>query len=291
MSATTLAQVEYQIQKFWAELFMKELRESTLLPSLVSREYEGSIRQLGDQVTVSQINAPAGQTLTVGVDADQFSTSALSTSYVQIKADKRFVAAIEMVDLVDIQSQLGAEGSEIRQSLLFAMNQQINDYLYSLVAASSSSPDHVISGVTDLNAAQLSALRILAGQAKWPKSKPWYLLADPVFYGDMCDDTTLSSADFNAGDPVVVAGEIATKRYGFNVFEDNKLPADHAVAFYPDFMHFVTQTQPQFKMSDMHAIGKFGYKLSVDLIGGAKLGIDGSKKHIQIYNSSWAPNA
>jgi hypothetical protein len=45
------------------------------------------------------------------------------------------------------------------------------------------------------------------------------------------------------------------------------------------------QKQSTFKLSDLHSQKKFGYLLSVDMILGAKLGIDGNKKVIKIYNS------
>jgi hypothetical protein len=83
----------------------------------------------------------------------------------------------------------------------------------------------------------------------------------------------------------MVAGEIATKRFGFNILEDNSRSADFGLFFYPDWCHFVTQQQVQVKVSDLHAQKKFGYVLSVDLVGGAALGVDGDVKHIKVYNT------
>jgi len=47
----------------------------------------------------------------------------------------------------------------------------------------------------------------------------------------------------------------------------------------------VTQTQVQIKLSDLHSQKKFGVLMSVDIIFGAKLGIEGNKKHIKVYNT------
>lgn len=290
MAVTDLAAVAAQVQTYWSPMFTKELRGSLLLGGLCSKEYDGEIKKGGDTVRVSQINAPTGETLTIGTDADSFASQQMSTSYVDIKADKRFVAAYEFEDVVDLQSQIDIAGSPVRESLLYSMGVQINEYLWSLVAASTATPDHSIASVADLTAAALSGYRVLAGQAKWNKGKPWYGLVDPVFYGDAANDTTLSSSNFNAGDPVMVGGEIASKRFGFNLIEDNSLGADHALFFYEDFMHFVTQQAVRVKVSDLHAQKKFGVIMSVDLIGGAKLGINGDVQSIQVYNSAWAPH-
>lgn len=285
MAKTDLSSVQNQIQKFWSPLFMDELRASQLLGSLVNKEYQGQIQKGGDTVRVSQINAPVGENRTIGTDADAFSTEALSLSYVDIKADKRAVAAYEFDDLVSLQSQIDAEmaggpASKIREALVYAVDKQIHQYLYSLVAPSAPSPDHLIQSVTDFNKGQLLANRLLASAAKWDKTKGWWILADPSFYNDILSDTTLVSKDYVEGEAPVVGGQIVNKRYGFNILEDNSLAVDQALVFHPDFMHLVTQTTVQFKISDLHSQKKFGFVISADIIYGAKLGIGGAKKHI-----------
>lgn len=281
MAVTTLTDVTNQIQKFWSPLFMKELRATMLLGSLVNRDYEGEIKQGGDTVYVSQINAPTGELRTVGTDADAFGTEALSTSRISIQATKRAVAAFEFQDLAVLQSQIFAEESEIRQALLFAVNSQINTYLYSLVSPSTSAPDHELSSVTDLNAAQLSAIRVLAGEAKWDRLKPWYGLCSPAHYMDIADDTTMASAIFGATDQPTLSGQLGLPRYGFNIFEDTSRSGDYSIFFHPDFMHLVHQKEVAFNISSLHSQKRFGYIISADLIFGATLGINGSVKHIR----------
>jgi hypothetical protein len=288
MATTDINQISEQVQKKWAPLFMKELRESLLLGSLVNKDYEGAIGQEGDTVYVSQINAPQGQLKTVGTDADTFDSSLLSTTRVAVVADKRAVAAFEIADTAMLMSQLNSQESAIRDSLVFAVAQQVNNYLYSLVAPSASSPDHQVTSVTDLNASQLSGVRVLAAQAKWMREKGWYGLIDPVYMGDIMNAQTLVSTDFGASDAPIIGGQVALPRFGFNLLEDNSMNADTALFFHPDFMHLVTQIQPRFKVSDLHSNKKFGMLLSVDMVFGAKLGIQGSLKHITVSNAAFA---
>lgn len=285
MSVTTLAEVANQIQKYWSPLFTKQLRESLLLGGLVDKKYQGAIARQGDTVRVSQVNAPNGQLLTVGTDADSFASEAISTSYIDIKADKRAVAAYEFQDLVELQSQISQSNPEVMEALRYALAKQINDYLYSLVSPSTSSPDHSISGVSDFNASQLAAVRTLAAQAKWPDMPGWYGLLDPQYYGDMLNATTMVSSDYGASDAPLIGGKVALKRYGFNLIEDNSRSADQGLFFHPDFMHMVTQSEVQVKISDLHSQKKFGVVMSVDMVFGAKLGINGNVKHIEVYNS------
>jgi hypothetical protein len=290
---TMLADVTNQIQKFWSPMFMDQLKESTLLAGLVNKDYQGEIKKGGDQVRVSQINRPEADLLSIGVDADTFNATKLSTSYIDIQANKRVVAAFEFEDLVDVFSQIGEQNSKIRQSLVEACEIKLNEYLFGLVSPSSSSPDHIVSGVTDFNAAQLNAIRMLAAQAKWRKEGGWWLLSSPSYMSDMLNSSTLVSADFVAGEAPVIGGQIARQRFGFNILEDNSdailtlgsTGTDCALAFHPDFMHLVMQPEPRFLVSPLHSQKKFGYVISVDFWCGAKLGIDGDKKHIKIYNS------
>jgi hypothetical protein len=280
MSVTNLAAVANQIQKFWAPVFMPELKAQAKLAALVNRDYEGEIKNQGDTVYVSQLVIPDAQEKTVGTDADTFESSALSTSRISIQANKRIVVAVELEDLAALQSQLDSKDSEIRQGLLQSCMRKLNASLYGKVAPSISSPDHLINSISDFNAVQAANAKMRASQAHWMKNKPWFCALDPSYANDFSQATTLTSRDYVAdGEKIMVGGEVAIKRFGINFFEDDALAVDQAVVFHPDFLHLVMQTQPTFKLSDLHPQKKLGYLLSVDFVYGAALGIDGSKKH------------
>lgn len=289
---TELVDVQAQVKKYWSDLFMPELRESNPLLSLVDKTYSGSIAKQGDTVRVSQVVKATGETKIIGAAGDNtFTPEALTTAYVDIKADRRFVASYKFEDLVDLQSQITAERSEIRESLVDAMNTQINNYLYSLVAPAAG---QALTSVATMDAAQLKSYRVIAGKQKWFKAPAWYGLLSPDYYGDVMDGTTLTSTD-HVNEQPIISGEVATKRYGFQIIEDNSdglnsiaaAPTDaSAIFFHPSFMHMVTQMEARFKVSDLHSNNEFGFVISVDLIGGAKLGIEGDKMHISVVSNA-----
>lgn len=281
MSTTALANVQDQIQKYWAPRFTQELRESLLLGGLVSKQYEGQIAKGGDTVRVSQIVAATGELLDVGVNADSFNSEMLQTVKVDIVADKRAVASFKFADLVEIQSQIDKSDPEVMQALRFGMEKQINDYLYTLVAPSATAPDHIINSVTTFDATTLQTLRQNAGSAKWPKDGNWWLLLDPVYYAQLMGVTSLTSSDY-VGDQAVVEGDVAVRRFGFKIAEDNSRSSKYGLAFHPSFLNFVTQTSVQVKISDRHVMGEFGFIMSVDLVFGAKLAYDGANRHQKV---------
>lgn len=281
MSTTQLAQVTDQIQKYWAPRFTAELRESLLLGGLVSKEYEGEIKKGGDTVRVSQVQAATGELLDVGTNADSFNSELVQTVKVDIVANKRAVASYKVADLVDLQSQIDKNDPAMMNSLRFAMEKQINDYLYSLVAPSASAPDHILNTVATFDATTLGTLRLNAGTAKWPKDGNWYLLLDPTYYTQLLAVAALTSADY-VGEQSVETGDIMLRRYGFKIMEDNSRAAKYGVAFHPSFMNFVSQTSVQVKISDRHPLGEFGFIISVDMVFGAKLAYDGNIRHQKI---------
>ena len=144
-----------------------------------------------------------------------------------------------------------------------------------------------------MDAAQVIALRTLAAQAKWMKTGGWWLMLDPAYYANVLAAQTLTSADYVSDRPVV-GGQVVNQRFGFNILEDNSTgllqlsPAAAGskcgLAFHPDFLYLV-MGDPQIKISDLHSNKQHGYLMSVDMWCGAKLGIEGSVKHIQIYNT------
>jgi hypothetical protein len=291
MATTELADVNQQIKKYWSDLFMPELRESNPMLALVDKTYEGSIMRQGDTVKVSQIKKTVGETKVIGAAGDNtFTPEKLVTAYVDIKADRRFVSSMKLEDLVSLQSQIQEESSAIRESLLDGVNTQINNYLYSLVAPVAG---QALIGVVNMDAATLKTIRVIAGKQKWLKSPGWYALLSPDYYGDLMDGTTLTSSDY-VNDQPMIGGEIVTRRYGFNVIEDNSdglaavspTPGNpSAVFFHPAFCHMVTQMQARFKVSDLHSNEEFGFLISVDVIGGAAIGIEGDKMHVSVVNA------
>jgi hypothetical protein len=283
---TDIAQVQNQVQTLWAPLFQAELRAKLLLGSAINMNYSSELKAKGQVVRVSQIKKATGQTRTVGVDADAFESEQLQTAYVDVTANKRFVAAFEFTDLVDLQSQIGDQNSEIRKALLYGMSKQVNSYLYSLVNPSTSAPDHLLSGNAAFSKQLLIDIRQLAGESHWADEDK-YLFLSPDYFADLLADTTLTNVnDFAPGqDAPVIGGKNIMKRYGFNIVEDDSLAATYGLAFHKDFLLMVAQTQPTFLVSSLHSQKKFGYVISVDMIGGAALGVEGNIKHVKIYNT------
>lgn len=297
MSATLVSELSDQVQKFWAPMMVDELKEQAILPSLVSKDYQGEIKNGGDTVYVSMVEAANGAIKTIGVDHQSYSSEKLNSQRKAIVADTIIEATFELDSLIDLQTQLGSpEGkSKIRAALNKGMELKLNEFLYRKVSPSTSAPDHSIASVTDFNAARILLNRQLAAQAKWAADNGWWCLLDPSYYNDFLSAATLVSSDYVGSDLPTIGGKKPFQRFGFNIVEDNSeamkylsptlATSDLGLMFQPDFMYLVMQQEPTIKISDLHANKQRGYLLSAEIIVGASLGIEGSVKHIVNYNA------
>jgi hypothetical protein len=296
MTATLVQDLEAQAQDFWAPVIGMQLREEILLPGLVSKEYEGEIKQYGDTVKVSIIQNLSGSISTVGTDHETYKPEKLNMSQVEIKANKVIEASIEIDSLVSLQTQLGTPqgASVIRDALMFAINKRLNEFCYSLVAPSTSAPDHSVAAVATMNKAAILANRLLASNAKWGMDKEWIGLLGPAYWNNVLDEQTFTSSDYVGSDLLIPGNKNkAVKRLGFSLFEDNSDASSviggtsgrNALFFHPDWLVFVMQQGMTIKLSDLHAVKKRGYLLSAEILVGGGLNNEGSLKHIVNYQA------
>jgi len=282
MSTTNLTDLQYQIQTKWSPVGMAELREKYMLQSLVSKQYEGEMRFLGDIVRVYQVNAPSSDFKTIGTDHDSFTANKLSMSYVDLKADKRAVSAMKFDDLDDIQTIVEPnKNPQVRQAMIHDVAGQINTYLYSLMVPSTSAPDHTIGSVTTLAETNMALMREDSSLAHWG-DEPRYCLTSPQYYSDLLATAGLNSSDYGFNDAARINGKLGLRRYGFDVFEDDSVTAASLISFIPSALLYAAQYELRWKISDLHAVGEFGYQLSCDIVFGAKLSIDGADKCYKI---------
>lgn len=282
MADTNINDVSNAVQKFWSPVFMNELRQTNILVSQVNRDYDGEIKKGGDTVKVLQVNKPTGQTLTRnGTGGEKtFTPETMSISYVDIVANRRFVASYDIDDTIDLQTMLdpfSPNSVKIRAALLDAVSTQINTYLYGLFSGGT-----LTGSTTAMTAAVMAAQRKIAGQKKWDKTKPWFGNLSPEYWADCLVDEKLTSSDFVAVGTVenaIAAGGV--KRFGFNLFEDTSL-TNAGYFFHPDAVLFVMQMQPRFILSSRHSNYEFANVLSCDIFGGGVLGIDGDDKYTKV---------
>lgn len=288
IGVTDIAAVTDQIQKFWAPMAASQLVQNNPMVNIANRNYQGPLQNKGDTVYVSVLNPMVGQTQTVGVDADTFQPSKAAFTRTAIQANKIMSASIELESIVELQSLLDSNDPKLRETMMQAVSDQINAYLYSFVRSSTTDGTNGDYNVSTLSKTEFRGARVFAGQKKWPKDGNWFALLDPAYWGDITVDSTLSSSLFVGETPITGQSEFRNL-LDFKVAEDNCLGTSQGLFFHREWLYFVMQQMPQFKISDLHSNYKRGILLSVDVVCGAALNAyAGSIMHYPVYATNSA---
>jgi hypothetical protein len=287
MGLTGYNDVQDQMQKFWSPLSASQLVQSNPYLNVVNRNYEGQLSRKGDTVYVNVINPMTAEVRTAGVDADTFDTQKVQMTRTAIKADKLFSVAVELEDLVQLQSLLDSGDMKLRESMTQALADKISAYLYGFRKTTLTDGVTVDSGVATLSKTEFRGARVFGGKKKWPKDGNWFAFLDPEYWGDISVDSTLASVDF-VGETPIAAQSSFRKLLDFNTTEDNSLGSKQGFFMHREWLYYVQQTAPTWKISDLHATKKNGVLLSCQIVGGAaKNQYAGDDLHYLVYNSSW----
>ena len=266
MAVNGVTELNYMIPEMWSPKVYAELRNSIIFANLFSREYEGEIRNMGDVVHIQQIAAPTGEILTD--DKQQFASSAMSISQINVTANKRASAAFEFTDLAQLQSMKFQE--EAQMALVYAIRKKLETDIIAALLPSTSNPDHTIAPAasSSLAAVDLGTMRTLLSTALVPLEQRALLLA-PSYYGDLLNVTQVTSGDFVSGNSA--QSGVINSFMGFQIMEHNLLDADVGYAVHPSALQLVMQQDVRIKISDLHSQNKYGYLLSADFVYGFTL--------------------
>lgn len=256
------------IPELWSPDFYDELRKNLIIAPVFERVYEGVIANIGDTVRVNQINKGSAEILTD--DKQEFASQTASISQFTIEVTKRAVSSYEITDLAQLQSQ--AFENMLRETMVYELQEKIENDVIAALLPSTSAPDHDIAPASagDLAAADVAGMRTLFSKQAVPVNNR-FLFLDPQYYGDVIQKTAFSSSDFIPAGSPASSGAISSPLYGFTVAESQNLSADVGYAVHPSALQMVMQQGLRIKLSDLHAQNKFGFLISADIVYGFKL--------------------
>lgn len=266
---TGKADIPSLIATSWSPIIYQELRAKVAFLNLFARDYEGSIKAIGDTVKVNTINAPVGEIL--ANDKTAFSSELMSVSTFSVTANKRASAAFKVTNMASLQSLSFIQDAQ--EALRYSLMAQMEADILAALVPSAAAPDHQIAPAVPgtLAAADVNSLRTLLSIAKVPGNNR-YLALSPSYYGDLLNTNSLMSKDFsNSNDQD--NGQVV-KALGFNIFEHDILGNDLGYAFHPSALQLVMQTGVEVKFSDLHANHEYAGLISANIIYGFTLADD-----------------
>lgn len=259
-SGTELAAL---IPELWSAKLYETLKEKFPFMTLVSREYEGEIKALGDIIHVPEVPLPDDASLLVeGAKADADTLTVTDhTITVNSRAHKDFIVTKKG------QMQSLPFMDELRDVAIQSIMAKLETDIIAASVPSASAPDHQIaydSGTTLALADILEAKELLDEQSVPQENRQMCLGSEQ--YNDLFNITAFNSKDFGDGD-ASRSGKFATKLAGF---EPHLALAANDVAFlfHPSFMQVAIQQDLDVKVYDLGGQGIRGQRLNIDMLYG-----------------------
>ena len=247
----------------WSAKLYEALKEKFPFMSVVSREYEGEIKALGDIIHVPSIPLAAeAELLSEGSKGDADSLTVTdNTITINRRPYKDFIvtkkAQLQSVPFMD----------ELRDIAIHSIMQKVEADIVGTISPSASAPDHQItydSGTT-LQLADILEAKELLDDAGVPQEDRHMCLGSEQ-YNDLYNINAFTSKDFGEGE-AARSGVFGQKLVGFMPHLALEAEAT-AYLFHKSFMQVAMQQELDIKVYDLGGEGKRASRLNVDLLVG-----------------------
>ena len=254
------------VPEIWSSRFFQVLLASLPFNDLISRDYEGEIRDLGDIVNISSINEfGEADLLPEGAAGD---AEAASISGQQLVIDKRPYKDYIITKTAQLQSLSFMDG--VRDKAVYAVQKKMHQIIIDAISPSASAPDHSIaydSGTTLALADILEAKELLDAQDV-PDSERAGVMGSAQ-WNDLFNITGFTSRDFIPAGSPLTEGSIKTPILGFEP-RLTTIVGNTSYWFHRSFETMAMQQALNIELAPMSADGIRAHRVNVDLLMGVK---------------------
>lgn len=262
-SATELSVIVPQI---WSANYYDALLAELAFNSLISRDYEGEIQNLGDTVKISQFpEFSQGEELAEDVGAD---ASAITVTQQSLVINKRVVKDFIVTKKAMLQSLPTMD--KLKELAIYAINKKIHATIIASIVPSASAPDHSIGflSTTVLGFLDLLAGKKLLDAQSVPNVKRKIVLG-PNQMNDVFNIAGFTSSDFVLSGGLLSSGKLPDELLGFAP-SFTALLGDIVYLFHPSFMSIASQQGMAVNQYDLGVEGKRAARINCDTLYGLK---------------------
>lgn len=255
------------VPEVWSASFYPTLLEALPFNDLVSRDYEGEIRQLGDTVNITSF-PQFDEAVELSEDAVN-DADGITASGQQLVINKRVVKDYIVTSLAQRQSLEHANA--LRDLAMHAIMKKMQALIIAAVVPSASAPDHQIpydSGSILALADLLEAKELLDDQ-NVPDDGQRSVVMDAPQWNDLFNITGFTSRDFIPAGSPLTSGSFSTPILGFRPRMTTEASAV-TYLFHPQFMSLAVQEDPAVAVYDLGAQGKRADRVNMDVLFGIK---------------------
>lgn len=254
------------VPEIWSARYYDVLLAELPFASVISKEYEGEIANLGDTVNISSFpEFDAGEELAEDAAAD---ASAVTVSGQQLVINKRVVKDFIITRLALLQSLPSMD--KLRELAIYAILKKINSTIISTIVPSAAAPDHQIaydSGTTLALADILEAKELLDG-ANVPQAMR-HMVLGAAQMNDVFNITGFTSSDFLLAGAPLQTGQVPAGLLGFMPHMTTTV-GNVSYFFHSSFMTMAAQEGVSVREYDLGGEGKRAVRVNVDTLYGLK---------------------
>ena len=251
--------------ELWSAAFYPTLLEALPFNDLVSKDYQGEIRSLGDTVNITSF--PQFDAAIDIAEDEKADASAITATNTQLVINHQLVKDFIITDRAKIQTI--AHANAVRDLAFHAIMKSMQSQLISDTVASSSSPDHQIaydSGTT-LALADILEAKELLDEADVPDDGSRCMVLGSAQWNDLFNISGFTSRDFVANGSPLASGSFGASVLGFKP----KLTTEAGAVsylFHPKYMELAVQQDLNVKIYDQGVEGKRSSRVNSTLLFG-----------------------
>lgn len=254
------------VPEIWSKRFYDVLLEQLPFASIIDRNYEGEIQNLGDNVKISSI--PEFSEATELQEDERNDADAVTVTQQSLVINKRFVKDFIITNRATLQSLPHMD--KLRDLAIFAINKKIQNTIIGLVVPNSATPDHSISydsGTTLVLADMLEAKELLDTQDVGVGSR--HMVLGSAQLNDIFNITGFTSSDFLLSGSPLQTGDIPSALLGMIPhFATGVSGVTHI--FHESFFTMAAQKGISVAQFDLGVDGKRAMRINTDWLGGFK---------------------
>lgn len=254
------------IPEVWSSNWYNALLAELPFNSVVSRDYEGEIQNLGDRVKISQFPEFSDATElaeTAANDAD-----AITVTQQSLIINKRIVKDFIVTDKASLQSLPAMD--KLQDLAIYAILKKVQSIIIAATLPSSSAPDHTIgydSGSVLALADILEAKELLDASDVPLANRHCVLGAAQA--NDIFNISGFTSSDFVAGANLLTSGVVGNPLVGFQPHMTTEAGAV-AYFFHNSYFTMAAQKGIAIKIYDLGVQGTRAARVNVDILAGFK---------------------
>jgi len=262
-AATNLSAI---VPEVWSRRSYDVLLAELAFNSLISADYEGDIRDLGDIVNISSFpEFDSGEEL---AEEGRSDAKAITVTSQQLTVNKRVVKDFIVTRLATLQSLPHMD--KLRELAVYAIMKKVHSTIIATIVPSASAPDHSVAydSATTLALADILEVKELLDAQDVPAANR-HMVLGAAQSNDIFNITGFTSSDFMQTGSPLSTGQLPSGLLGFMPHLTTEV-GNTSYFFHPTFMTMAMQEGMRVNEYDLGVDGKRGVRVNCDLLWGLK---------------------